>query len=94
MAGWISIVAIPVAIVAALTDQSALLMAALFAGCGLPFLVMILHLNLTRRLTTDEKNVWRAELWMGHRALIAAWTYLLSSDLGAATIRLMRRHAP
>jgi hypothetical protein len=39
-------------------------------------LTMIAHLNLTKRVTDDEKQVWRSRLWWGG-PFIASW-YLLT----------------
>jgi hypothetical protein len=58
---------------------------ALLLGWLGPFATLIVHLNVTRELSTEEKAVWRRELWFGWSALLAAWTYLFSRDLGEAT---------
>ena len=85
LVGWTGLVSLPLLVLSALTGREMLALIALFFGLCVPTLTMILHLNATRALSPADKAVWRRELWVGHRALVAVWTYLLSSDLAAAT---------
>ena len=86
--GWACLISFPVAVVAALTGQAVLFTIILIAGYCMPLLFMIAHLNITSCLSNEQEAVWRRELWWGFRGLAALWTYLLSTDLKAATAGL------
>ena len=89
--GWESLVSLPVGVIAAAVGQSTLaVIAALVVLCA-PSLGMIAHLNFTSCLSRVEKAVWRSQLWVGHHAFVATWTYLLSRDLPSATRDLEAR---
>ncbi len=88
--GWAGLVSLPLLAWAFLTGRGAAAAVFLVAGLCLPALTMLLHLGLTRTLSPSEKAIWRRELWIGHRALVAVWQYLLSRDLGEATRSLAR----
>ena len=62
---------------------------ALLVGWLGPFAVMIAHLNVTRELSSQQKAVWRRQLWFGWTALGAVWTYLLATDLVHTTRGLL-----
>ena len=85
LVGWVSLASLPVSVIAAALGQSTLAtIAALVVLCA-PSLGMIAHLNFTGCLTRADKAVWRRQLWVGHQAFVATWTYLLSRDLPSAT---------
>jgi hypothetical protein len=55
---------------------------------GAPYLLMIGHLNLSQEVPPADKRYWPRELWWGHRSFVAAWTYVLTTDLRQATQEL------
>lgn len=58
-------------------------------GLGAPYLAMIAHLHFSNELSDPERTAWRRELWWGHRAIVAVWTYLLVKDLKQASTDLV-----
>lgn len=65
--------------------------ALLFLGGAFgPMLTMIVHLNLTKALSVEEKAEWRRRLWHNPSSLVTVFFYLLSSDLRRATTELQR----
>jgi hypothetical protein len=83
--GWASMGAFLVFVFAMVTARGTLSTVAFLMGMCAPALTMIAHLNMTGCLTGPEKAVWRRQLWLGHRAVVAVWTYLLCGNLGSAT---------
>jgi hypothetical protein len=84
-AGALSLVALGVACLAGIMGFPVLVGDGLLAFVAIPWLAFIGHLHLTNVLSSEEKAVWRRELWWGHRSIIAIWAYLLASDLHERT---------
>jgi hypothetical protein len=68
-------------------------MPVMIGSVACPLLIMIVHMAVTDDLSAVEKAVWRSELWVGHRALPAALTYLLVGDLKKATQEMAESRA-
>jgi hypothetical protein len=88
-AGWCSIAGVPLTLASFLMGGTEWgLPTMVLALCAVPALAMIIHLGISDELTPEEKALWRRELWFGHRAVVATWTYVLVQDLKAATREL------
>jgi hypothetical protein len=81
VAGGLSLVALGVACLSAVMGFPEVFGVGLLAFLTVPWLAFIGHLSLTNVLNSEEKAVWRRELWWSHRSIIAIWAYLLASDL-------------
>lgn len=81
LSGAIGIGGFVVALVAGLAGFAEVAGTALLVCLAVPWLAFIGHLNLTRSLGSEEKAVWRRQLWWSHRSMIALWAYLFAHDL-------------
>jgi hypothetical protein len=84
LAAVISVLAIPVTVMAAVAGSEYVSTLALLTAMLLPWATFIIHFNLFSPLTPEAKELWRKELglWSGNiRNAIACWAYLVASDL-------------
>ena len=85
VAGVLSLVALGVACFSAVMGFAAGVAVGFLGFVTVPWLAFIGHLSFTSVLSSEEKAVWRRELWWSHRSIIAIWAYLLASDLPERT---------
>ena len=83
--GVIGIAGLVLAVVAGALGYSLVAGIGLLVFLNVPWLTVIAHLAATSCLSGDEKRVWRAELWVSYRSIVALWSYLFASDLRART---------
>jgi hypothetical protein len=85
VAGVLGIVALGMALLAGSVGYWTLASWAFVVFLAVPWLTFLAHLAATRCLSADEKRVWRSELRVSHRAIVALWSYLFAADLRKRT---------
>ena len=81
-AGFVALASLGVTVVSVLVGLETVAIGAFLVSWALPYAVMVGHLNVTWSLTTEEKTLWRGELWWSHRSIVAVWAYLFARNLG------------
>lgn len=70
-----------VAVVAAILGLGTITGVGLLVFGVVPMLAFVGHLNSTDCLSSEQKAIWRKELWWSHRSFLAVWAYLFARDL-------------